>query len=101
MDKTKHADFIFCIGYEGATALVDGKMKAQYGSYSTLQLAEAGLFRPACASALSSENPEEIKAFIEFYNKKTGSAITTPEELSKLFGVSIEDFSGKTVRILK
>lgn len=101
MDKSKRADFVFCIGYEGATALVDGTMKAKYSSFSTLQLAEAGLFRAACASALYSENPEEIRAFIDFYNKKAGAAIATAEELSKLFGVSLADFSGKNIRVLK
>ena len=101
MDKSKRADFIFCIGYEGATALVDGAMKAKCGNFTTQQLAEAGLFRAACASALFSENPEEIRAFIDFYNQKAGTALTTPEELSKLFGVSLEDFAGKNVRVLK
>jgi hypothetical protein len=63
-------DFVFCIGYDGDTAIVDAKAKKEFGRLSTMELAEKGLYRAAFASALYSEKPEEMQSFIEFFNKK-------------------------------
>ena len=35
-------DFVFTIGYDGASAIVDGRAKRQYGKLSTMELAEEG-----------------------------------------------------------
>jgi hypothetical protein len=86
-------DFIFAIGFEGATAVVDGKAKRQFGKLSTMELAEKGLYRAAYASALFSGKPEEIKAFIEFFNSKAKTSYTETAQLSRLFGVYLEDIT--------
>lgn len=100
MDKAKRSDFIFCVGYEGETALVDGSMAKTHAAYTTMQLAEAGLYRAACASAILSDDKTEIDAFVAYYNKIAGLSISTKEELTKLFGVSVSDFIGKKIRVL-
>jgi len=69
-------DFVFCIGYDGDTAIVDGKAKKEFARYSTMELAEKGLYRAAFASALYSKKPEEMKTFIDFSTKK--QARSTP-----------------------
>lgn len=84
-------DFLFTIGYDGLQAVVDGKAKRQYGSLTTMQLAEEGLYRAAFSSALHSGNEAEMKAFIAFFNAKAGTAYSTPDELTRLFGVSREE----------
>ena len=86
-------DFIFAIGFEGATAVVDGKAKRQFGKLSTMELAQKGLYRAAYASALFSGKPEEIKAFIDFFNSKAGTSYTEAAQLSRLFGVYLEDIT--------
>jgi len=43
----KREDFLFTIGYQGDTALVDGSAKRQYGGLSTRELAAKGLLKPA------------------------------------------------------
>lgn len=86
-------DFIFAIGFEGATAVVDGKAKRQFGKLSTMELAEKGLYRAAYASALFSGKPEEIKAFIDFFNSKAKTSYTEAAQLSRLFGVYLEDIT--------
>ncbi len=84
-------DFIFAIGFEGASAVVDGKAKKEFGRLDTMQLAEKGLFRAAFSSALYSRKPEEMKAFINFFNAKAGTNYTDAGQLSRLFGVYLEE----------
>ena len=86
-------DFIFAIGFEGAQAVVDGKAKREFGKLSTMELAEKGLFRAAFSSALYSRKPEEMKAFIHFFNKAAGTAYSEQAELSRLFGVYLEEIT--------
>jgi len=86
-------DFIFCIGYDGDTAIVDAKAKKEFGRFSTMELAEKGLYRAAFASALYSEKPEETQSFIEFFNRKAGTQYTEARQLSRLFGVYLESVS--------
>jgi len=83
----KREEFIFTIGFQGNIAIIDGKAKNKYGSYTTRQLAEAGLFKPAFCSAIYSQDPEEMETFLQIYN---GSIQGTPykkEQLNRLFGV--------------
>ncbi len=91
-------DFIFTIGYDGERAVVDSKAKRQYGANSTMELAELGLYRAAFSSALYSKDEAEMRAFIEFFNTKAGTAYTTAEEVRRLFGVNI--FEVKKVLLL-
>jgi hypothetical protein len=90
-------DFIFTIGYESSTAVVDGKARKEFGRLSTLELAEKGLYRAAFSSALYSGKPEEMKAFIDFFNAKAGTAYTETSQLSRLFGVYLEEVSKSLV----
>lgn len=83
-------DFMFTIGYDGDTAVVDGKAKAEYGKLDTLSLARRGLFRSAFASALYSGSKEELAAFAEVYNASAGTSYATAEEFQRLFGVKLE-----------
>ncbi|GAB6277687.1 MAG: hypothetical protein SAMD01599839_22270 [Rectinema sp.] len=86
-------DFIFCIGYDGDTAIVDGKAKKEFSHLSSAELAEKGLYRAAFASALYSKKPEEMKAFIDLFNKKAGTQYTESSQLSRLFGVYLDEIS--------
>jgi len=86
-------DFIFTIGYDGERAIVDGKARKQYGSLGTMELAEKGLYRAACSSALYSKDQADMKAFIDFFNKKAGTSYTQAEEVRRLFGVNMFDIT--------
>lgn len=86
-------DFIFAIGFEGATAVVDGRAKRQFGKLSTMELAQKGLYRAAFASALFSGKNEEIKAFMDYFNAKAKTSYTEASQLSRLFGVYLEDIT--------
>ncbi|MDR0668476.1 MAG: hypothetical protein LBF95_00195 [Treponema sp.] len=87
-------DFIFTIGYDGPHAVVDSQAKRRYGSLSTRELAERGLYRAAYASvvyarrAAAQEDWEAgLAAFVEIYNRNSGSALTADSPLDRLFGV--------------
>ncbi|MDR1249659.1 MAG: hypothetical protein LBK63_10185 [Treponema sp.] len=80
-------DFVFTIGYDGPSAVVDGQAKRRYGSFSTRQLAEMGLFRAAYSSAVFSGAPSDMETVLEFYNKAAGTSYTASSSLDRLFGV--------------
>lgn len=83
-------DFIFTIGYEGATAVVDSRAKKEFGKLSTMELAEKGLYRAAFSSALYSGDAGQMNAFLDFFNAKAGTKYTEAGQLSRLFGVNLE-----------
>jgi hypothetical protein len=80
-------DFVFTIGYDGPAAVVDGQAKRRYGSLSTRQLAERGLFRAAYSSAVFSGDPADMETVLEFYNKAAGGSSAAGLSLDRLFGV--------------
>jgi hypothetical protein len=80
-------DFIFTIGYDGPAAVVDREAKRRYGSLSTRELAEKGLFRAAYSSALYSRDPGELAILVEIYNRIAGASLTVSSNLERLFGV--------------
>ncbi|GAB1481729.1 hypothetical protein MASR2M78_05440 [Treponema sp.] len=80
-------DFIFTIGYDGSTAIVDGQAKRRYSSLSTQELAERGMFRAAYSSALRSGKNEEIDLVVSAYNACAHTNLTRESPLGRLFGV--------------
>jgi hypothetical protein len=80
-------DFVFTIGYDGPSAVVDGQAKRRYGSLSTRQLAEKGLFRAAYSSAVFSGDPADMETVLELYNKAAGVSYAAGSSLDRLFGV--------------
>jgi hypothetical protein len=84
-------DFIFAIEFEWPAAVVDGKAKKEFGKLATMELAEKGLFRAAFSSALYGKNEKEMSEFIAFFNAKAGTSYTEASQLSRLFGVYLEE----------
>jgi len=80
-------EFIFTIGYDGPAAVVDGHAKKRYGSLSTRELAEKGLFRAAYSSAIWSKAPKDLETVVEVYNRVSNSSLTVDSPLERLFGV--------------
>jgi hypothetical protein len=86
-------EFVFTIGFQGDTAIVDKRAMRQYGRLSTLELAEKGLYRAAFCSALFSQNESEMNDFIRMFSEKTNAAggtssgFTSEDQLKRLFGV--------------
>jgi hypothetical protein len=83
----RREDFMFTIGYDGDTAIVDGKARRRYGKLSTSELVEAGLFKPAFCAALFSGDESEMKAVIEAYNRGEKTTYSSEDDLKRLFGV--------------
>jgi hypothetical protein len=81
-------DFIFTIGYDGGTAIVDGKSKRQYSRLSTEELARKGLFKPALCSALYGKDEKELELVLEIYNERSDKRLDSIDHLKRTFGVS-------------
>jgi hypothetical protein len=80
-------NFIFTIGYDGPSAVVDGQAKRRYGTLSTDELAERGLFRAAYSSAVFSGDAAEKALVIAKYNLAAGTSYKPDDSLDRLFGV--------------
>ncbi|MCK5154989.1 MAG: hypothetical protein KAQ69_01070 [Spirochaetales bacterium] len=94
----KREDFIFCIGYQGDAAVVDGQAKKEYSSLNTNELAEKGFFRAAFCSAVYSGNDEEIQIVLNAYNKSAGTSLKKADEMKRLLGVfEVEDDINKII----
>ena len=91
-------DFVFTIGYDGPTAVIDNQAKKKYGKLSTRQLAEKGLFRAAYSSAVFSKDPDELKLVAEIYYRLQNDAKREISQsdiaaMERLFGVTMVDVS--------
>ena len=84
-------DFIFTIGYDGPSAVVDKQAKRKYAKFSTRELAEKGLFRAAYSSAVYSGDQTEFQLVAEAYRRLTGPSGGLSNDdtsaLGRLFGV--------------
>lgn len=80
-------DAVCAIGYDGNAALVDRSARKRYGSMTTGQLVEAGLFRAAAASAIWSGSGEELAFVAAAYNRTARSSYPV-EAIPRLFGVA-------------
>lgn len=79
---------MFCIGYNGGTAIIDRKLEARFGRLKTRELFAEGLFKPAVASALYAKNDEDLQWLRERYSEITGKALRDVEALKRTVGVS-------------
>ncbi|MDR1301199.1 MAG: hypothetical protein LBK43_01860 [Treponema sp.] len=90
-------DFVFTIGYDGPTAVVDSQAKRRYGTLSTKALAEKGFFRAAYASAIYAQDQESVKLVVDLYNNLAGTSYTLDSPLDRLFGVFLVEVSRSIV----
>lgn len=93
-------DFIFCIGFSGNTAIVDGKLKSRCGRLGPRELAEKGLFKQAVASALSTGNAGDLAAVAEVFNRDNAVPVGDPGDLKRIFGVHFIPEHVKKVNVL-
>lgn len=84
----RREDFVFTIGYQGNTAIVDGKLKSKFRNLSTEELARQGLYKPAICSAIFNDSAEELEVVRNIINKKRKKKINTIAELKKVYGVT-------------
>ena len=96
----RRVDFVFCIGFEGSTAIVDGRLMRRHGSQSTRQLAEAGLFKQAICSAVWSGSAAELDEVLALFNKGIPTPLRSVEELKRTFGVAAVPEGVKKVTIV-
>ncbi len=96
----KRNDFVFSVGFQGVSAVVDKTAKRKYGSLSTKELAEKGLYRSAFCSALYSGDENEIDTVMGIYNSRSKTGKQTAENMKRLLGVfSVPDNITKVINI--
>ncbi len=90
----KREDFVFTVGFDGATSVVDGAARRRHGRASVDELLEAGLYRPAACAALWDGDEAAIGRVIETVNRMSGSSLRGREDLIRLFGVPMQALGG-------
>ena len=94
------SEFVFTIGFQGDTAIVDKRAQRAYARLSTLELAREGLSRAAFCSALYSGNETEMQAFVEYFGEQAGARVLAVDDLKRLFGVyTVPDEVRRTVAL--
>lgn len=96
----RREDFVFCIGFEGSTAIIDGRLLRRHGGWSTRHLADEGLFKQAVCSAVFDNNPQELEEVLALYNRKIPIPLTSTEDLKRTFGVSAVPEGVKKVTVV-
>jgi hypothetical protein len=84
----KRSDFIFTVGYQGDTAIVNAAAKKKYARLSTMELAKQGLFKAAICSAIYAQNDEKLEQVMQIYNEQNNKSIDSIQTLKRIFGVS-------------
>jgi hypothetical protein len=82
------ADFVWTVGYQGNTALVNKTMKSKYRNPVSSVLLEAGFLRAAFCAALweNKERQGALEQFTQHFTSTTGLSLST-EEIMRLLGV--------------
>jgi len=80
-------DFMFTIGYQGISAIVDKHAKRKYSKLSSNDLAEKGLFKSAFCEALFDSDIVKQKEILSIYNRISGEAIKNADSMKRLLGV--------------
>ncbi len=83
----KKIDFMFAIGYQGVSAIVDKNAKNQYGKLSGRELSEKGLFKTAFCSALYDKDNSGLKDVVAVFNRMSGESLSSVESVKRLLGV--------------
>lgn len=84
----KRNDFVFCIGYQGDSAIIDKRLSVQAGDLGTRELLAKGLYKAALCSAMWDENQEDLEFLLREYNKKSLNQYPGIEALKRALGVS-------------
>ncbi len=84
-------DFMFTIGFQGNTAIVDGSARRAYGRLSPRELAEKGLFKPAVFGASYDKDERALEEVLAAYNAKGEVKLKSVDALKRAFGV-LESF---------
>jgi len=80
-------EFVFSIGFQGESAIIDGKAKKENGKLSTKELADKGLYRASFCSALYAGSEDEMKIVLDSYNKQSGGELSSIDDMKKLLGI--------------
>ena len=96
----RREDFVFCIGFEGSTAIVDGRLLRRHGSATPRALAEAGLYKQAVCSAVFAGSDAELAEVLSIYNSRSGVPIASVEDLKRTFGISVVPEGVKKVTVV-
>lgn len=83
----KRADFVFTTGFDGSNAIVDKQARSRFGKLDTRSLADKGLFRAACRSAVYDQDSQAALYVLQKYNAVSSIQYAEPEDLEKMFGV--------------
>jgi hypothetical protein len=89
----KREDFMFSVGFDGQTALVDGDSRRRYGRLSVDELVDKGLFRPAVCAAVYDKDDEALERIRAVFVRVSGSDVGAADDLLRIFGIPTQVLS--------
>jgi hypothetical protein len=97
----KREDYMFCIGYQGNSAVIDGQARKNFSKASVTQLIEAGLFRAAFCAAVYDNDDDALQEVLQSYNKLSGAALSNREDAMKLWGAVLPSNAVEKTVVIK
>ena len=83
----KREDFMFTVGFDGQTALVDGDSRRRYARLTVDELVERGLFRPAVCAAVYDGDDQALERIREAFVRASGDEVSQASDLLRIFGI--------------
>lgn len=83
----KREDFMFTVGFDGATAIVDGDARRRFARLDVDQLLDQGLYRAAVSAAVFDRDGPALEKIRDAFARASGSPIEDPQDLLKIFGI--------------
>jgi len=96
----KREDFIWTVGFQGNTAVVDKRARRKYGKLTADELIEKGLYRAAFCACLYDEDAQATQRLISRYNAEHDASYSSADELKRLLGVDSLPEDVSKVRLL-
>lgn len=96
----KRTDYIFAIGFEGGTAIVDKRTRSRCASRSSRELADEGLFRVACRAVVYDESEEDAAYVLKRFNEISQIKYKKMSDLERLFGIQPPSSDIKGVNVV-
>lgn len=96
----KKQDFMFTIGYQGDSAIIDAQARKKFAKLSLQELNEKGLYKPAFCAALFDGDENGMQTVLQAYNEGLGTDYSDIDNLKRLFGVfGVPENIVKTIEI--
>lgn len=98
MFSMQSSDYVFAIGFDGNSMIVDKKNRLRYRNLDICALVDAGLFQAACRRAILEDDEKGAQYVLEKYNAISPVKYDNPDSLFKMYGLHLPSADISNIR---